>query len=48
LFTAEERVLAMSVFTFSPLFEPVLGPICGGFIAERAGWCWVCFIHARA
>lgn len=31
----------MSIFSAGPLFGPVLGPICGGFIAQRAGWRWV-------
>ncbi|KNG83886.1 MFS multidrug transporter [Aspergillus nomiae NRRL 13137] len=40
LFEAEQRGLALSVFSFGPLFAPVIGPICGGFIAQRAGWRW--------
>ena len=41
LFEPEERGMAMSIFSAGPLFGPVLGPICGGFIAQRAGWRWV-------
>ncbi|EXJ67403.1 uncharacterized protein A1O5_09416 [Cladophialophora psammophila CBS 110553] len=41
LFEKEQRGLAMSIFTAGPLFGPVLGPICGGFIAQGAGWRWV-------
>ncbi|RAL15606.1 MFS transporter [Aspergillus homomorphus CBS 101889] len=44
LFVAEERGLAMSIYSAGPLFGPVLGPICGGFIAEGAGWRWVFWI----
>ncbi|KAA8647856.1 hypothetical protein EYZ11_009606 [Aspergillus tanneri] len=40
LFEAEQRGLALSFFQFGPLFAPVIGPICGGFIAQRAGWRW--------
>ncbi|OAL36194.1 hypothetical protein AYO20_04608 [Fonsecaea nubica] len=41
MFEKEQRGLAMSIFTAGPLFGPVLGPICGGFIAQGAGWRWV-------
>ncbi|KIW97585.1 uncharacterized protein Z519_01169 [Cladophialophora bantiana CBS 173.52] len=41
LFEKEQRGLAMSIFTAGPLFGPVLGPICGGFIAQGPGWRWV-------
>lgn len=40
LFTPEKRGLATAVYSLGALFGPVLGPICGGFIAERAGWRW--------
>jgi multidrug resistance protein len=41
LFEPEQRGTAMSIFSAGPLFGPVLGPLCGGFIAQRAGWRWV-------
>lgn len=41
LFELEQRGLAMSIFSFGPLFRPVLGLICGGFIVNSAGWRWV-------
>ncbi|KAK5203098.1 hypothetical protein LTR96_011066 [Exophiala xenobiotica] len=41
LFEKEQRGLAMSIYTAGPLFGPVLGPICGGFIAQGTGWRWV-------
>jgi MFS family permease len=31
----------MSIFTFSMLIAPVVGPIAGGFLAEGAGWRWI-------
>ena len=42
LFLPEQRGLAISVYGAGMLFGPVLGPILGGFIAQRAGWRW-CF-----
>ncbi|RYP28640.1 hypothetical protein DL767_007122 [Monosporascus sp. MG133] len=42
LFLPEQRGLAISVYGVGMLFGPVLGPILGGFIAQRAGWRW-CF-----
>ncbi|KAE8356915.1 major facilitator superfamily domain-containing protein [Aspergillus coremiiformis] len=44
LFEAEQRGLALSFFQFGPLFAPVIGPICGGFIAQRAGWRWIFWV----
>ncbi|KAJ5556053.1 Major facilitator superfamily domain general substrate transporter [Penicillium frequentans] len=44
LFEPEQRGMAMSIFSAGPLFGPVLGPICGGFISERAGWRWVFWV----
>ncbi|KAL7941937.1 major facilitator superfamily domain-containing protein [Trichoderma barbatum] len=44
LFESEQRGLAMAIFSAGPLFGPVLGPICGGFIAQGAGWRWVFWI----
>ncbi|KAJ6164865.1 MFS general substrate transporter [Penicillium chermesinum] len=48
LFEPEQRGLAMSVFSFGPLFGPVIGPICGGFIVEGAGWRWIFWTLAIA
>ena len=41
LFMVEERGLATAIWSLGPLFGPVVGPICGGFIAEQMGWRWV-------
>ena len=41
LFTAEERGRAMSVYSLTPLLGPAIGPITGGYVAERASWRWV-------
>ncbi|OGM51169.1 MFS multidrug transporter [Aspergillus bombycis] len=44
LFETEQRGLALSFYSFGPLFAPVIGPICGGFIAQRAGWRWIFWV----
>ncbi len=44
LFVVEERGLATSIWSLGPLFGPVVGPICGGFIAQQAGWRWVFWV----
>ncbi|KAF1996896.1 MFS general substrate transporter [Amniculicola lignicola CBS 123094] len=40
LFVAQQRGKATALYSLGILFGPVLGPICGGFIAQRAGWRW--------
>lgn len=35
------RGAAMSLFTVSTLFGPVVGPIAGSYLAAAAGWQWV-------
>lgn len=37
----EERGFALSMFTFGILLGPVVGPVCGGFLAAALGWRWV-------
>jgi MFS family permease len=41
LFSANERGLAMSIFSAAPFMGPVLGPIIGGFLGMTSGWRWV-------
>lgn len=41
LFFAEQRGKAMSVYSLTPLLGPAIGPIAGGWIAERTSWRWV-------
>lgn len=41
LFTAEERGKAISIYSLAPLLGPAVGPIAGGYIAERTTWRWV-------
>lgn len=40
LFITERRGLATSLYGMGILFGPILGPLLGGFIAQRAGWRW--------
>ncbi|KAF4537137.1 MFS transporter [Lasiodiplodia theobromae] len=39
MFEAEERGLAMCVFSIAPFMGP--GPVVGGFLGETAGWRWL-------
>ncbi|KAK4893303.1 MFS siderochrome iron transporter 1, partial [Elasticomyces elasticus] len=41
MFAANDRGLAMSLFSAAPFMGPVLGPIVGGFLGEAEGWRWV-------
>ncbi|UNI22045.1 hypothetical protein JDV02_007970 [Purpureocillium takamizusanense] len=41
LFDPEQRGKAMSVYSLMPLLGPAIGPIAGGWIAERTSWRWV-------
>ncbi|KAJ8118609.1 hypothetical protein OPT61_g438 [Boeremia exigua] len=41
LFNANERGVAMSIFSAAPFMGPVLGPIIGGFLGMTEGWRWV-------
>ncbi len=41
LFMAEERGKAISIYSLAPLLGPAIGPIAGGFIAEKTTWRWV-------
>lgn len=39
------RGAAMSLFTISTLFCPVVGPIAGSYLAAAAGWRWVFWLE---
>jgi len=41
VFRAEERGMAMALYSLAPLLGPVLGPVTGGWISERSTWRWV-------
>jgi|TARA_R110002003_G_scaffold28_6_gene1566 multidrug resistance protein len=40
MFVPAQRGKAVALYSMGILFGPILGPICGGFIAQRAGWRW--------
>ncbi|KAJ7863866.1 MFS polyamine transporter [Mycena leptocephala] len=41
IWDAEERGKAIAIFSLAPLLGPVVGPLCGAFIAEKSTWRWV-------
>ncbi|RDB16631.1 Efflux pump vrtL [Hypsizygus marmoreus] len=38
---AEERGKATAIYSLAPLLGPVVGPVCGAWIAEKSRWRWV-------
>ncbi|KAF2706813.1 MFS general substrate transporter [Pleomassaria siparia CBS 279.74] len=44
LFPTEQRGKAMAAYTLGVLFGPTVGPIIGGFIAQRAGFRWMFWV----
>lgn len=44
----EDRGLAMSLWAMGALFGPVIGPVCGGFLSQAAGWRWIFWVLAIA
>jgi multidrug resistance protein len=44
----QKRGAAMAVVSVGPIFAPVIGPVAGGFIAQRLGWRWTFWIVAMA
>ncbi|KAI0055618.1 MFS polyamine transporter [Artomyces pyxidatus] len=41
MFTPEQRGQAVAIYALIPLLGPIIGPIAGGWIAERSTWRWV-------
>jgi MFS family permease len=41
VFSARERGLAVTVYCSAPFLGPIIGPLCGGFLGQAAGWRWV-------
>jgi multidrug resistance protein len=42
----EERGFALAMFTLGLLAGPVVGPVCGGFLAAAKGWRWAFWLSA--
>ncbi|KAJ5396941.1 hypothetical protein N7509_005054 [Penicillium cosmopolitanum] len=40
MFNKTQRGVAMGLFVMAPFLGPALGPIAGGFLAEKQGWRW--------
>ncbi|KZP33608.1 MFS general substrate transporter [Athelia psychrophila] len=40
-FTPEQRGQAIAIYSLAPLLGPVVGPVCGAWIAQRSTWRWV-------
>ncbi|KAJ5219653.1 MFS multidrug transporter [Penicillium chermesinum] len=47
-FRPEERGKSVSMYSLAPLLGPAVGPIAGGFIAERTTWRWVFYATSIA
>ncbi|THY01232.1 MFS transporter [Aureobasidium pullulans] len=41
IFSAQERGLAITIFSLAPCLGPAVGPLVGGFLGENEGWRWV-------
>lgn len=48
LFTAEQRGRAMSIYSLMPLLGPAVGPVIGGFVAQRTTWRWIFYATTLA
>ncbi|BAE60182.1 unnamed protein product [Aspergillus oryzae RIB40] len=47
-FLPEERGKSIAIYSLAPLLGPAVGPIAGGFIAERTTWRWVFYATSIA
>jgi len=45
---AEERGLAISIYSLAPLLGPAIGPIAGGFITQNSTWRWAFYATSIA
>ncbi|KAJ7606551.1 MFS polyamine transporter [Mycena polygramma] len=41
IWDAEQRGQAIAIYSLAPLLGPVVGPLCGAFIAQKSTWRWV-------
>lgn len=44
IWKAEERGVAMAIFSAAPFMGPVCGPLVGGYIGDNAGWRWIYYV----
>ena len=44
-FTPEKRALAFSVYGFTVVTAPAIGPVLGGYLTDHFSWHWVFFIN---
>ncbi|RTE81569.1 hypothetical protein BHE90_003879 [Fusarium euwallaceae] len=48
IWNLEERGAASGVLGTAIVMGPVLGPVCGGWMSQRASWRWTCWVPAIA
>jgi len=41
IWSVEQRGRASAIYSLAPLLGPMVGPVCGGWIASRSTWRWV-------
>lgn len=41
---AGQRGGAMEVWSIGPMLDPVVGPVCTGFLVDAKGWRWVFWV----
>ena len=41
MFAPEDRGKSLALYSLAPLLGPTIGPIAGGWIAQRSTWRWV-------
>lgn len=41
MWNADKRGRALGIYSLAPLLGPVIGPVAGGWIAEKSTWRWV-------
>ncbi|TXT05087.1 hypothetical protein VHUM_03907 [Vanrija humicola] len=46
MFEAQQRGLAMGVFSVMPFLGPAIGPVAGGFLSQKSSWVWVAAVIA--
>ncbi|VVT49015.1 uncharacterized protein SAPINGB_P002062 [Magnusiomyces paraingens] len=44
MWRANERGIAMAIFSAMPFLGPVTGPLIGGYIGQYAGWRWIYYV----